>query len=79
MNRERNFSGKTAIAAAQYGKEGEYWLMKFSGELQKTSFPYDYPKLRPQTDRRKRDIVNFEFTPPISQPIILTINNHSKN
>ncbi|UCH93757.1 MAG: amino acid adenylation domain-containing protein, partial [Candidatus Aminicenantes bacterium] len=64
MNRERNFSRKTAIAAVQYGKEGEYWLKKFSGDLQKTSFPYDYPKSKPQMDGEKKDVVKFEFTSP---------------
>ena len=37
----REFSGKMALAASQYGKERDYWLNKLSGELIKTRFLYD--------------------------------------
>ncbi|MCP4157037.1 MAG: amino acid adenylation domain-containing protein [bacterium] len=43
MSIEKQFTGKAALAAAQYGKEGEYWLEKYSGELKKSTIPYDHP------------------------------------
>jgi amino acid adenylation domain-containing protein len=39
--RDRVLSSEITFAAAQYGKEKEYWLNKLSGELVKSSFPCD--------------------------------------
>jgi hypothetical protein len=38
----REFTGKMALAASQYGKERDYWLNKLSGDPVKTRFPYDW-------------------------------------
>jgi len=57
---DRDFKGKAAIAAVQYGKEGEYWLKKFSGELQKTCFPYD-SNIKSQPQRQTNHNIAFEI------------------
>jgi amino acid adenylation domain-containing protein len=49
----REFSGKMALAASRYGKEKNYWLNKLSGELVKSSFPYDHGKTA--ADRNETD------------------------
>jgi amino acid adenylation domain-containing protein len=40
--RKKGLPEEIAIAAGQSAKEREYWLKKFSGELLKSHFPYDY-------------------------------------
>ncbi len=42
MTKGRKISGKIGLAASQYAKESRYWLNKFSGELRRSSFPYDH-------------------------------------
>jgi tyrocidine synthetase-3 len=61
MWNDRNFSGKVGLAASQYGKEGEYWLEKFSDNLTRSSFPYDYP--RSKSEQQREDFIKFEFNP----------------
>jgi len=39
----KNHKRDLKIAASQHGKEMKYWLDKFSGELNKSCFPYDFP------------------------------------
>jgi amino acid adenylation domain-containing protein len=58
-DKSRDISGKVGIAASQYGKEGDYWLKKFSGELKKSTFPYDYPKSK--LEQEKPGTVNITF------------------
>jgi tyrocidine synthetase-3 len=60
MTYDREFSNKAAIAAVQYGREGEYWLKKFSGEVQKTSFPCD--RRGSFAGSRVMDSVTFELS-----------------
>jgi len=60
MIQEKNLPAKTAIAALKYGKEGEYWLNKFSGDLQKSVFPYDSPGSR--MEQQQEAVVEFEFS-----------------
>ncbi|MGD2089687.1 MAG: amino acid adenylation domain-containing protein [Candidatus Aminicenantes bacterium] len=72
MTYGRDLSGKAAIAAVQYGKEGKYWLKKFSGELPKTTFPYDYMNWQP--DQQKKDYVKFA----LSSPCVSTLMKLSK-
>ncbi|MDQ1350344.1 MAG: hypothetical protein QG657_645 [Acidobacteriota bacterium] len=63
MALQRNIPGKAAIAAVQYEKEGKYWLDKFTGNLQKTFFPYDYPKSTSKLQENENlDTVEFEFS-----------------
>jgi amino acid adenylation domain-containing protein len=37
-------SAEHTIAASHYSREKQYWLQQLSGELVKTTFPYDYQK-----------------------------------
>ncbi len=52
--------GELMLIANQYGKEKEYWLNKLSGELLKTSFPYDYKKTR--YDQPEINKVSFQLS-----------------
>jgi amino acid adenylation domain-containing protein len=45
MKVDRNISIDAAISASQKSKEKKYWLDRFSGELVKSVFPYDYNRL----------------------------------
>lgn len=42
MMREERDHFKSAAVASQYTKEKDYWLNKLSGEIVKSSFPYDF-------------------------------------
>jgi tyrocidine synthetase-3 len=53
-------SEDAAIAATQSLKEKQYWLNKLSGELQKTTFPYDLNK--PGKIKPRFNTVKFSFT-----------------
>ncbi|MCK5056814.1 MAG: amino acid adenylation domain-containing protein [Candidatus Aminicenantes bacterium] len=53
-------SEELTIAAAQLSKERDYWLNKFSGELPKTAFYYDYEKK--SGNERRFDIVKFKLS-----------------
>ncbi|UCH93961.1 MAG: amino acid adenylation domain-containing protein [Candidatus Aminicenantes bacterium] len=44
MRTHKPFSDKLAIAAAQNIDAEKYWLNKLAGELEKSHFPYDFPK-----------------------------------
>ena len=37
----KSHNGKVAVAASQHTTERKYWLNKLSGELERTSLPYD--------------------------------------
>ncbi len=50
-------SKKAIIVGNQYAKEKEYWLDKLSGELIKTSFPFDYKK----NDKNEFNVERIEF------------------
>ncbi|MGD2085228.1 MAG: amino acid adenylation domain-containing protein [Candidatus Aminicenantes bacterium] len=67
MREDRNVSLKSpAVAAGQKSKEENYWLTRFSGELIKSTFPYDFN----QTDGP---------TPPVGcHPFQLTGNVFSR-
>jgi len=57
--RNNESAGKVAFAASQYGKEKEYWLNKFAGELKKTNFPYD--RSPTGMDKGESNFVNISF------------------
>jgi len=60
---DKNYSDQLTIAAGEKVKERQYWLNKLSGEIVKTSFPYDYKKKDIiSTDKRAIDEVKFEVT-----------------
>ena len=54
-----NYSKEWAVAALQNVKERNYWLDKLSGDLVKSSFPYDYRKTG--IEKRSFDTVKFGF------------------
>ncbi|MGD2085272.1 MAG: amino acid adenylation domain-containing protein [Candidatus Aminicenantes bacterium] len=56
--RSRDHSERLTIAAQQYEKEKDFWLKQLSGELVKTSFPYDYNKTAP----KESNISSWVFT-----------------
>jgi amino acid adenylation domain-containing protein len=68
MEFDRGLSGKAAIAADQYSRERDYWLKKFSGDWQKTFFPYD--QLKSKSNRVKRKSVEFQFTTPCASKLM---------
>lgn len=51
---------KAAIAADKKNKERDYWLNKLSGDLVKSTFPYDNKK----TDANERRLESIKFTFP---------------
>ena len=53
-------TGISVVAASQHIKEGEYWLNKLSGELVKSSFPYDHKKIG--TNKDIYNSVQFDFS-----------------
>ena len=54
---EVHYSEDMAVSASRKDKEKKYWLKKFSGELQKCSFPFDYMKR--STDKPAVDYQGF--------------------
>jgi tyrocidine synthetase-3 len=54
----RNLTDDMIWAAAHYGKERDYWLNKLSGELVRSSFPYD---LKYGKGERIMDTLKFDF------------------
>jgi len=63
MSKNRHLAGKAAVDAIRYGKEGGYWLKKFSGDLKKTGFPYDYTDSHRQPLKQVKDTVKFQMPP----------------
>ncbi|UCH93599.1 MAG: AMP-binding protein, partial [Candidatus Aminicenantes bacterium] len=72
MRHEKTLAGEAAAAASHFKKEGEYWLKKLSGELVKSSFPYDYKKndtQKPKNESKPKpgaNTVNFRFPDELS-------------
>ena len=66
--KDRDSAGKVAFTASQYGKEKQYWLNKFSGELKKSSFPYDH--FPTAMDKGGTDLMNFGFPRETSSELI---------
>jgi non-ribosomal peptide synthetase component F len=63
---------KLSSVAGQASKEEAYWLNRLSGELGKSSFPYDYGKIgRP---RRTMETCRFQFTGPVYSRIMKMVN-----
>ncbi|MCP4152957.1 MAG: hypothetical protein GY757_34815, partial [bacterium] len=61
-----------AVAAAQYSNEEKYWLEKFSGELEKSTFYYDYQK--PAAKEAVMKTARFEITGEKFEKLIKIIN-----
>jgi hypothetical protein len=58
------------------GKEREYWLERLSGELVKTSFPYDYRYRGGIEDRSQRELYPFRLPAALSAQLN-RLANHS--
>lgn len=56
----RTVEGEIAVVSHQFAKEENYWLNKLSGNLVKSTFPYDYPKVKENKTGTHR--VKFQFT-----------------
>ncbi|MGD2091071.1 MAG: amino acid adenylation domain-containing protein, partial [Candidatus Aminicenantes bacterium] len=68
--KDRDSAGKVTFAASQYGKEKQYWLNQFSGELKKSSFPYDHFPTTMDPVGTGTDVVNFSFPRETSWELI---------
>jgi tyrocidine synthetase-3 len=68
MMKKQKYSEQLVIAAGQNLKERDYWLNKLSGELEKTIFPYDFPK--PAHEDKGSEVVNIIFPGEISAKLI---------
>ncbi|MCP5051134.1 MAG: amino acid adenylation domain-containing protein, partial [bacterium] len=64
MSQHKGLSGKHAFAAHEFAREGEFWLDKFSGEWNKTGFPYDHPVLNTGEGRGSYRSFRFQFPGP---------------
>jgi amino acid adenylation domain-containing protein len=63
---------KRILAAGQNIKERDYWLEKLSGQLVKTTFPYDYRK----AEEKRMVSLSFQLTGPVYASL-LRISNKS--
>ncbi len=61
-------SVKRAVVAGKFTRERDYWLSKLSGQLEKTTFHYDFKRKRQH--ERKMDAVKFELTAQLFQQLI---------
>jgi hypothetical protein len=62
MTKNRALSTKAVFAANEYGKEREYWINKFSGEIKKSHVPYDNNDVVTTADKRQQETINFCFS-----------------
>ncbi len=58
----RKYSYQVAVAANQNIKERDYWLKKLSGNLVKTSIPYDFMRFRGTSDEIQMAALKFELS-----------------
>lgn len=72
MRAEQQFSRKAAVAASRYTIERDYWLDKLSGEIVKSTFPYDHPKKN--THRGKSATLEFKITGRLFSTLIKVSN-----
>jgi amino acid adenylation domain-containing protein/non-ribosomal peptide synthase protein (TIGR01720 family) len=71
----RDYYDKLMVAASEKVKEKKYWLNKLSGEIVKSSFPYDFRKKN--TDKCSIEVVTFKFTGKLFSKLMqLSNNNH---
>ena len=61
MENKHNTS-EISIAAQRYAREGNYWLNQLSGQLLKSTFPYDFSKTGPGTQQQESyEEITFPF------------------
>jgi hypothetical protein len=70
----RALSDQLALAAEQKKDEKEYWLSQLSGEIIKSSFPFDFVKKN--RTQRVIEAISFEFPAQLVQRL-MKITNHS--
>lgn len=66
-------AAQIAVAAGRYKKERDYWQKKLSGQLQKSSFPYDYKRIIHQGCNMETS--SFQLTPALVSRLIQTSKN----
>jgi amino acid adenylation domain-containing protein len=69
----RDFFDKVAAAGSEKIKERDYWLSQLVGQLEKTTFPYDYKKKDSQ--KQNFDQVEFEMSSHIYDGLMKLANN----
>ena len=70
----KTISTKEFIAAGQYVNEKNFWLNKLSGELEKSSFYYDYKKPGTTGTEPRLDTLGFGFPGELSAKLIQLSN-----
>jgi len=71
MFEEKNHTAATKIAANQRLDERDYWVNKLSGDIVKSSFPYDSKK---RAGDYKKDSIQFEFSKELFSKLIRLSN-----
>jgi amino acid adenylation domain-containing protein len=75
--RANQYDENRAIAAGHHNKERDYWLEKLSGELVKSTFPYDHKGI-PDIERRTRKI-DFTLSGEVSGQLMKLSNGFDPN
>ncbi|MCP4158302.1 MAG: AMP-binding protein, partial [bacterium] len=70
MTKRENRSGQVAFIAGEYGKEKEYWLKKFAGEMQETGFPYDNPVTATGPEEAAKGFAAIPFSNETSEVLV---------
>ncbi len=65
MLREGESYSALSIASSQYSRERDYWLDKLSGELIKSSFPYDFLGKKDFSELQS-EVMEFTFSSPLT-------------
>lgn len=66
--KRNDIPAQAAFTASQFEKERDYWLEQLSGELQKSSFPYDFKKI--VAGPRQMNQLEIEFSPQLSSKLM---------
>jgi amino acid adenylation domain-containing protein len=70
-----NLTGGKMFVAGQYSKERDFWMDKLSGELLKTSFPYDYKGKVNDWGEQGKDTENFKYTGKVFSRLVKVSND----
>ncbi|NIM18093.1 MAG: AMP-binding protein, partial [Candidatus Aminicenantes bacterium] len=75
MRKREEIGDKLAIAADQHVKERDYWLEELSGDLVKTTFPYDFKESAPGELQEGQGSLSFSITGEIFSMLIKLSND----
>ncbi len=67
------------LSTGQFDIERDYWLNKFSGEITKTNFPYDWTKKATLENIEYKNIYKFSFTPELSAKLLKMSTQSNEN